>query len=318
MTSVELYGMKPTLTIVKTYNIGNPVAADVTATLYSDGLLEFDGTGDIEKYYFNHTGDYKYTPWMDDKDNIKSISFKQGNTIQPTSTSYLFGSLSEITFIDISNLDSSNITDIARMFNGCESLTKIKGIENFNTSKASSMYYMFGDCKSLTLLDISNFNTSNVTNMSYMFTECNSLVSLDLSKWDTSKVTDMSMMFDGCQNLIEIKGIENFNTSKIDSISNMFSGCNSLVSLDLTKWDTSNFEYMDRTFYFCEKLNAEITIIHELLYYNNIFYNAATEPGCQIIVNYNDATKDYIDTYIATNSENSTVIKGITIDETIA
>ena len=265
MTSIELYGMKPTPTIVKTYNIGNPVTADVTATLYSDGLLEFDGTGDIEKYYFNHSGDYKYTPWMDDKDNIKSISFKQGNTIQPTNTSYLFGSLSKVTFIDISNLDSSNVIDIARMFNGCESLTKIKGIENFNTSKASSMYYMFGDCKSLTLLDISNFNTSNIINMSYMFTECNSL-----------------------------------------------------VSLDLTKWDTSNFEYMDRTFYFCEKLNAEITIIHELLYYNNIFYNAATEPGCQIIVNYNDATKDYIDTYIATKSENSNVIKGINIDETIA
>ena len=128
--------------------------------------------------------------------------------------------------------------------------------------------------------------------MSNMFSYCEGIDLLDLSKWDTSKVTDISSMFNDCRNLTEIKGIENFNTSNVIN--------------------------MDRLFYFCKKLNAEITIMHELHSYNNIFSNAAIESGSQIIVNYNNATKDYIDTYIATKSENSNVIKGINIDETIA
>lgn len=283
-------GIRPIPTVVKTYNIGSPNAEDVTATLYSDGLLEFDGTGDMEKYYINN-GDYKYAPWMDNKDNIKSISFKQGNTIKPTSTSLLFAALSEVTFIDISNLDSSNVTD---------------------------MRYMFTYCKSIDLLDLSNLDTSSVTNMDAMFDNCSSLTSLNISGWNTSNVTDMSYMFNICSSLTEIIGLENLNTSNITYMEYMFNGCSSLTSLELSSFDTSNVTSMGGMFGYCIKLNAEIIIKHKLNNYSNIFKNCSTESGSEFVVNYNNATKDYIDTYIATKSENSNVIKGINIDETIA
>ena len=199
MTSVELYGIRPIPTVVKTYNIGSPNAEDVTATLYSDGLLEFDGTGDMIAFYYYDEEDYKLAPWLviGEYDfvpeyTITSVKFKQGNTIQLTSTSHLFGALSEVTFIDISNLDSSNITDIARMFEYCPSLTTIIGLDDFNTSK--------------------------VTDMNGMFQNCELLISLDLSGWNTFKVIDMAMMFSNCKSLSGSITIMNSNIRSYEDI----------------------------------------------------------------------------------------------------
>ena len=69
-------------------------------------------------------------------------------------------------------------------------------LSNFDTSKVTDMSEMFRCCEKLTSLDLSNFDTSNVTNMSCMFYSCEKLKSLDLSNFDTSKVTDMKCMFD--------------------------------------------------------------------------------------------------------------------------
>ena len=93
-------------------------------------------------------------------------------------------------------------TTCAFWFAGFENLTKIKGIENLNTSKVTDMSRMFDWCFKLTNLDVSNFNTSNVTDMSRMFAYCYSLTNLDVGNFDTSNVTDMSGMF---------KGAESFN-----------------------------------------------------------------------------------------------------------
>ena len=66
------------------------------------------------------------------------------------------------------------------------------------------MSYMFGGCESLSSLpDISNWNTNNVKYMSYMFCVCSSLSSLpDISKWNTYNFTDMGYMFYECSNTI--------------------------------------------------------------------------------------------------------------------
>ena len=69
---------------------------------------------------------------------------------------------------------------------------------DFDTSKVTYMGWMFNGCKALTSLDVRKFDTSNVTDMSYMFYGCKALTSLDVSKFDTSKVTDMRYMFNSC------------------------------------------------------------------------------------------------------------------------
>ena len=61
------------------------------------------------------------------------------------------------------------------MFNGCNKLKEIKGINKFNTNKVTNMCTMFQDCKQLEYLDLSNFNTYNVTNMEWIFDGCSKL-----------------------------------------------------------------------------------------------------------------------------------------------
>lgn len=63
---------------------------------------------------------------------------------------------------------------MARIFRGCKLLTNLD-ISNFDTSKVTNMSGMFNGCGSLTNLDLSNFNTSNVTDMSNMFYNSGSL-----------------------------------------------------------------------------------------------------------------------------------------------
>ena len=60
------------------------------------------------------------------------------------------------------------------MFFNCDGLTSLD-LSNFDTSKVTDMNGMFQDCNGLTSLDLSNFDTSNVTDMHWMFDDCFSL-----------------------------------------------------------------------------------------------------------------------------------------------
>ena len=116
-------------------------------------------------------------------------------------------------------------------------------VSNFNTSKVTNMSYMFWNSKS-TMLDVSNFNTSNVTNMSYMFSGSKA-TTLDLNNFDTSKVTNMSYMFSSSTNLKTIYVSNKFNTDKVTSSTYMFYGCTKLIGGAGTKYNSS---YIDKTY----------------------------------------------------------------------
>ena len=68
-------------------------------------------------------------------------------------------------------------------------------VSNFDTSKVTDMSRMFYDLRNITSLNLSNFDTSMVTTMNRMFSGMSNLTSLDLSNFDTSKVTTMGSMF---------------------------------------------------------------------------------------------------------------------------
>ena len=145
----------------------------------------------------------------------------------------LFNECTSLEYLDLSNFNTSNVTNMEDMFNGCYKLENIIGINKFNTSYVVYMNKMFQDCKVLKDLDLSNFNTQNVINMEYMFNRC--------------------------RNLEEIKGLNGFIAYKVTSLKSMFQDCNSLKSLDL---DLSNLNISDNTnteymFYGCNKLPIE-------------------------------------------------------------
>ena len=89
------------------------------------------------------------------------------------------------------------------MFSGCSSLKEIN-LSNINTNNVTDMSWMFYKCSLLKEINLSNFNINNVTDMSEMFYGCLSLKEIDLSNFNTNNITNMGRMFSGCSD--EIKG----------------------------------------------------------------------------------------------------------------
>ena len=147
--------------------------------------------------------------------------------------------------IDLSNFDTSKVTNMSSMFWNMHSLTSLN-LSNFDTSKVTNMSSMFYSMRNLTSLDLSNFDTSNVTNMKAMFHNSWSLTSLNLSNFNTSKVTKMESMFDNTG--LTSLNLSNFDTSKVTNMSRMFAFMRNLTTLDLSNFDTSNVTDMGSMF----------------------------------------------------------------------
>ena len=154
-----------------------------------------------------------------------------------TDMSHLFSYCMNLTTLDVSNFNTSNVMYMQEMFYYCRSLTTLD-VSNFDTSKVTNIADMFNSCQKLTTLNLSNFNTINVTNMSTMFYGCNSLTSLDLSNFNTSNLTQMGYMFYDCRKLTTLD-LSNFNTSKVYYIVNVFSNCDSLTTVKVINCDES-------------------------------------------------------------------------------
>ena len=143
-----------------------------------------------------------------------------------------------LTALDLSNFDTSNVTDMSDLFFYCDNLT-VLDLSSFNTSNVTNMNNMFANCDNLTTLDISGFDTSNVKDMNSMFFYCSNLTELDLSNFDTSNVTDMDSMFYNCCSLTTIKGI--IDMKSCEDCGNMFEKCPRLRDVKI-KNPPSDFE----------------------------------------------------------------------------
>ena len=93
---------------------------------------------------------------------------------------YIFADMTDLTYVDLSSIDTSKVEDMSGLFSGCSSVTS---------------------------LDLTYLDTSNVIYFSEMFSGCTKLTSLDISSWDTSNSdpdSGLSKMFDDCTNLTNL------------------------------------------------------------------------------------------------------------------
>ena len=156
----------------------------------------------------------------------------------------------KIKYADLTNLDTSNVTNMGGMFYNAIDLQSVGDLSKWNTSNVTSMNYMFNNARNLQSVgDLSKWDTSNVTDMGGMFDNAINLQSVgDLSKWDTSRVTDMNAMFDSTR-FSSIGDLSNWNTSNVTNMSDMFCNAINLQSVgDLSKWDTSRVTDMNAMF----------------------------------------------------------------------
>ena len=144
------------------------------------------------------------------------------------------------------------LTDADMMCSLHTNLTSLD-VSNLDTSKVTNMRGMFFNNENLTSLDLSTFNTSNVTNMAAMFKLDLNLTSLDVSNFDTSKVTNMEGMFESLENLTSLD-VSNFDTSKVTNMMGMLAYLSNITSLDVSNFDTSKVNQIKYLFCFDSKL----------------------------------------------------------------
>ena len=185
------------------------------------------------------------------------ITIGSNNTIyaNPSSTSGLFSNLTNVTSIDLSNMDTSGMTNMSNMFSDNTSLTNITFGNNFNTANVTNMSGMFKNCTILKTIDLSSFDTSNAIIFASMFMNCQGLQNLDLKSFNTSNVTSMLSMFYNCSSLTSLD-LSSFNTSNVERMETMFYNCSSLTSLDLSNFNTSKITDMTYMFNRCKSLTS--------------------------------------------------------------
>ena len=139
---------------------------------------------------------------------------------------YAFNDCSNLTSINLPNMDMSRVTNMTSMFAYCNNVTNISGIANWNTSSLVTMNSMFFECQNIVNFEnLSNWDTSNVTSMSSLFWGCSNLKNVDfINNWNTSNVTDMSGTFYSCENLINPPSIPN----NVTNMSSTFYNCTKL------------------------------------------------------------------------------------------
>lgn len=199
---------------------------------------------------------------------------------------FLFASLKNTEYIDVSYFDTSRCRDFTGMFSDSRKLKEIVGLSKLNTGNATCFDDMFALCKSLKSIDVSGWRTGSVRSMDSVFDGCDDLETItgletwntknvrtidcmfsygvsyssagklkniNLSTWNVSNVTTMDDMFYGQGSLVHLD-VSRWNTKKLKSADHMFCRCVSLKELDVSKWDVSNLKDFNAMFHSCQSL----------------------------------------------------------------
>lgn len=209
---------------------------------------------ETEKVYLNTDSGRMFYSRLDEQKirNILELDLSNFDTSKVTNMYAMFNGMSNLTTLNLSNFDTSKVTKMWVMFSGMSNLTSLN-LSSFNTSQVTDMSWMFKGVSNLATLDLSNFDTSKVTNMHAMFNVMSNLTTLNLSNFNTSNVTDMSYMFAVMPKLATLN-LSNFDTSKVTNMSYMFNGATNLTTLNLFSFDTSKVINMNHMFSYVPNL----------------------------------------------------------------
>lgn len=126
--------------------------------------------------------------------NLESVDFADWDVRNVTSFFGMFDESGKLNTIDVSKWDTSSAKDMGWMF----SKTNVTHLDvsNFDTSNVTSMYAMFIGNTSLIQLDISNFDTSNVLTLKSAFAYWLGVnKALNISGLNLTKCTSMGGTF---------------------------------------------------------------------------------------------------------------------------
>ena len=173
--------------------------------------------------------DYEIKLWLDPTDKTAYYYTEPEKVYLNTNSSGMFAFMSNLATLNLSNFDTSKVTNMHAMFYGMTKLAALD-LSNFNTSQVQDMSSMFsGVFNLITTLNLSSFDTSKVRYMTSMFSGMPNLTTLDISNFNTSQVINMSYMLylrdeDRLMDKLEKIYVNNdFDTTKLTSFEYMFS-----------------------------------------------------------------------------------------------
>ena len=270
--------------------IGNNVNVEIGTCLYEDLSypnnfgISFNNNLNTPLFYNNNTTnltmiDTENFPFSRIGSQFKSLnditilpSFKP-YFLQETSLIECFRNCSNFNS-NISNWDTSNVTNMNSMFNGASLFNQ--NIGSWNTSNVTIMGGMFANATNFNQ-NIDSWITSNVTLMTGLFFNATNFNNGQTSggtgtvplNWDTSKVTTMLNMFRNAINFNQ--NIGSWNTSNVTMMQNMFQGTTTVgttfnngqasggTGTAPLNWITTNVTNMNSMFQYCFSFNQSIT-----------------------------------------------------------
>ena len=178
----------------------NESSRDMVANREAHGteLNIFDPMDEDHDYVFDNNA-----PWGDFMVAMNVKKVEVGSIMKPTSTAYWFYGLRWCEEIDLTNLDTSETTDMTYMFGyvGYNRQVGNLDLRMLDTHNVTSMRDMFNHVYGAEVIDVSSFDTSNVTDFYGMFRYCNLTQTIYASD-DFVVNTPAFYMFGDCYQLI--------------------------------------------------------------------------------------------------------------------
>lgn len=141
--------------------------------------------------------------------------------------------LSELISVDISEFDTSAVTNIGYLFSEQH---KLRSIKLGDLSSVTIAYSAFFGCHSLTDIDFGDKGMPMLKNLEDMFAECRSIKKLDLSNFKNLLAPYLNNMFFDCHSLEELR-IPKLVVGH--DIKRMFRKCSALKKIEMPKDETS-------------------------------------------------------------------------------
>ena len=296
------------------FQCGYPEVTNVTAVLYSNGELCFEGTGDV---LVCNEGEY---PWFNyegmEENPIVAVSFEEGVT--PTNMNYWFESLESLTYVDkipssvktmvrtfanCINLeqaadwsDCTNLLNISEVYSECTALESACDL----LPSTRSAYRAYAGCVNLLSVPGSS-KAEDLTNASQMYAQCTNLVEAEIGP----SVQNMSGMFMDCINLKEMPELP----ASVQDASEAFAND---VSLQMLTSIPRNVNKLTNMFYNCQLIHGELTIDCDVRDFDGMFADACPATNVNLV-----GKSKLLDAYANTNADGNVYVNGKSADKSI-
>jgi hypothetical protein len=190
-------------------------------------------------------------PW---KDNIQTVtSIRAEQTIRPISMAGWFNDSCAVSYLDVSNIDTSRTTDLTCTFYKCGYSNKVftvVGFEKWDTSNVTQMVGTFCgagyNATYFTMDGINQWDVSNVKSFEAFLASsgyCSVSWMMDLSGWKPTSATSFNQMFAHAGRMVKerfiLTGLETWDVSSVTNFNMCFYYLGHPVdyTLDVSMWN---------------------------------------------------------------------------------